>query len=179
MRRDRVPEGQMALFALPEPPIARARPLAATVFMQALTLYQPWLWAILGPPEHRAKRIENRPWKPPQKTLGGWIALHASAATKKAYEERITQQIYERTGLVAPPPEDFTRGTIAGLARVVGCVEESDDPWFLGPIYNKKKNYGWVLTDVIAIPRPVPCRGFQRLWGVPSRELQEVLDQVA
>lgn len=45
------------------------------------------------------------------------------------------------------------------------------NPWFQGP-------WGWVLKDVIALPRPVPCRGERGLWALPHEVANDVLAQV-
>jgi hypothetical protein len=44
--------------------------------------------------------------------------------------------------------------------------------WAIGPIC-------WSLTDVVALPHPVPCKGHQGLWELPPDVLEEVLAQVA
>jgi len=48
--------------------------------MRALTLRQPWAWAIV----HGQKRIENRPWKPWRDIIGQRIAIHAGLITSEA-----------------------------------------------------------------------------------------------
>ena len=66
---------------------------------------------------------------------------------------------------------------------VLGCSQWADgmapirtqsvvaSPWWIGPI-------GWVLTD-IALPEPVPCKGFQGLWNLPADVESAVLAQLA
>ena len=41
--------------------------------MKALTVIQPWAWAIA----HAGKRVENRTWGPPRDVIGQRIAIHA------------------------------------------------------------------------------------------------------
>jgi hypothetical protein len=41
--------------------------------MKALTLWQPWSWAIA----HAGKRIENRTWRPLGCVINQQIAIHA------------------------------------------------------------------------------------------------------
>lgn len=126
--------------------------------MKALTLYQPWAFAVacLG------KRVENRPWKPWPSIVGQVIAIHAAAKVDPAAEAEAAAFIVRRIGLTL---RDVTgaglpRGAIVATARVTGCVDASADPWFVGP-------YGWTLDEVVALPSPVPCRGAQGLWTVP------------
>jgi len=52
-----------------------------------------------------------------------------------------------------------------------GVVTESADPWFVGP-------FGWVLSDVVVLPAPVPCRGAQGLWEVPADVREAALRQL-
>jgi hypothetical protein len=39
-----------------------------------------------------------------------------------------------------------------GEVSIVGCVTESDSPWFHGP-------YGFLLADPIAYKKPIPFKG--------------------
>ena len=48
--------------------------------MKALTIKQPWAWAIT----HGTKRVENRTWKPPFHIIGQRIAIHTSVRIEKA-----------------------------------------------------------------------------------------------
>lgn len=57
------------------------------------------------------------------------------------------------------------------LALRDGVVSEFDLQWFFGPV-------GWVLEGVKAI-KPVPCRGFQKLWRMPDEVRTNVLAQWA
>lgn len=116
---------------------------------KAITLHQPWAWAIA----HAGKDIENRIWKPPASVIGCRIAIHAG-------------KVLDRDGLdalrdrgIEPTSNELIRGAIVAVCTVTGYVEESDSPWFTGPI-------GWTLEDIVAID-PVPCRGFQGLWNLP------------
>lgn len=51
------------------------------------------------------------------------------------------------------------------------CYDEQER-WFFGPI-------GYVLRDVIALPIPVPLRGWQGFWKLPhdvTAQIEEQLD---
>lgn len=118
----------------------------------ALTLWQPWANAIvLGP-----KRLENRDWRPPPTLIGHVIALHAGKVWDKVGAKIIAAELW--SGCPSAPVFDRI-SAIIGLARIVRVVEDSGDPWFSGPI-------GWELGDVRSV-RPRPCRGHQKLCGVP------------
>lgn len=117
--------------------------------LRALTLRQPWAWAVA----HAGKRIENRTWRPPASLVGSWFLIHAG----KALDSAAVASLAER-GIVVP--SDVERGAFVAVARCGGWVTQSSDPWFLGP-------FGWVLTEVIPLPEPIPCRGRQGVWFPP------------
>lgn len=67
------------------------------------------------------------------------------------------------------PPADVLGKYLAIHASIAGervQLTSREAKWFQGP-------YGWVLTDVVAI-EPVKCRGNQKLWPVPTAELDLV-----
>jgi hypothetical protein len=129
--------------------------------MRALTLWQPWAWAI----SDFTKRIENRPWSPPEWLKGRFFAIHAG----KTYDETSARHIEEAFGVVVP--RDLPLGAIVAIARLVSVVTESDDSWFAGPC-------GWILDDVVKLDSPVMCRGAQGLWTVPWDVERQVILQL-
>lgn len=128
--------------------------------IRGLTLWRPWPWTIL----HAGKRVENRPWKPPRSIIGEYIALHAG----KTWDYEAMPFIRRLAPEVPSSSADHPLG-IVGVARVVGCVTESSDPWFCGPV-------GWQLADVVAID-PVACRGAQGLWPLSDPVLALVRER--
>lgn len=141
----------------------------------ALTLWQPWASAIVNGP----KRVENRPWYPPKQVVGERIWLHAGKAYDHARHAEVVKLWPELGCTCAGCSEgSLPSGAIIGSARVVGwgyseggfgkvslagaaTTAVFTDPWWHGP-------FGWLLADVHALGKPVPCRGFQKLWRVPA-----------
>lgn len=133
--------------------------------MKALSLKQPWLWAITD----LDKRVENRTWKPPQWAIGQRIALHAS---KK--EDPHGYSAIQSVKWVTIPA-NLPLGSIVATAKIIGWLDDAgfgdvpspclghlvDDEWFFGPI-------GWILEDIQKLDEPVPCRGALGLWDVPD-----------
>lgn len=140
--------------------------------MKALSLKQPWLWAVMND-----KDIENRTWKPPQHIIGKFIALHASlkddldgpAAIKRISGVNVNDI-----------PDELPRGKIVAVAKMVGWISETDhdipspclghmrdDKWFFGPI-------GWILSDKTPLVTPVQCRGSLGLWDIPVDTLNDM-----
>jgi hypothetical protein len=148
--------------------------------MKALTLIQPWAWAIC----HAGKRIENRGWRPPRSLWGERIAIHAG----KSLDEEACVGLY-LSGYSMPA--SVPQSVIVATARVLGIVtEDKEKPgaftfeclrerpqwamspknlvWFCGPV-------GWLLDEVVVLREPVACKGAQRLWTVPAEVERQVL----
>ncbi|HEY3265533.1 MAG TPA: hypothetical protein VGM37_01305 [Armatimonadota bacterium] len=135
--------------------------------MYGLTLIQPWAAAIA----HGGKRIENRVWKS-DRAIGQRIAIHAGLRFDEADEWSILR-LLDRESLV----DAHVHGAIVAVAQVDDFVTNPFDvtadqrPWFCGPV-------GWVLSNVRALPEPVPCRGAQGLWPVPADVAARVMERV-
>lgn len=141
--------------------------------MLALTLWQPWAWAILHLPPDVAKPVENRDWMPPRTLIGKRIAIHGG----KAWDRDGAASIIRRGFRIAGPTH-AAQG-ILGTVRLVGVVTARNDglalvsgtwgetsaaraaPWFVG-------RYGWLLDQRQVLATPIPCRGLQKLWTVPE-----------
>ena len=149
--------------------------------MKALSIRQPWVWAIL----HAGKRIENRKRRTHYR---GTILLHASqgmtvddccqawdyirSATDSPFS-RYRDIVRLQSGIAAV--QRFPRGAIVGVAALVDCIDSQpidteQAQWWTGPI-------GWVLSDVIAFERPIPCKGVLGLWNVPPKVAVKVLSE--
>jgi hypothetical protein len=104
----------------------------------ALSVRQPWAWALL----YAGKDLENRDWRPtiPGPKQRGWIAIHASKGMTKAYYQEAAAYMRDRLGIICPGPQDLPRGGIVGSVVIVDLVTKSDSPWFFGP-------YAFVLRD--------------------------------
>lgn len=130
--------------------------------MKALTIKQPWIHAIL----HEGKHIENRSWPT---SYRGFLALHASAKPDRAAR-------YPR-GHRLPDPDELDCSAICGVARIVDVVAASRSKWFFRPA-DGSVNFGWVLTDVTALKRPIPCKGALGLWTLKPSQLREIQRQL-
>lgn len=145
--------------------------------MKALTLWRPWPWAIFHAPAAIAKRIENRPWKPWHLIRGKRIALHAGKHWDAEGAGRILQLVLEGSRPPTRTPEHWVEEGIIGTACVDGYIEDyqlaadlGQGPWWTGP-------YAWVLSDVRALPRAIPCKGKQGLWTIPP-EIEEQFPEI-
>lgn len=121
----------------------------------ALSIRQPWAWAIL----YAGKSIENRGWST---SYRGRIRIHAAKTWDEDGEAWIAHQ-----GLLVPNQlvcrDQGTLGAYVGEADLLWC-EPVDDylraqhaPWAFGPVC-------WHLGNVTAYPEPIPGRGFPGLY---------------
>ena len=121
--------------------------------MKALTVKQPWAWAIAS----GEKGIENRTWAPAYR---GPLLIHAGL---------------KFDALAEPPivvPSDLPTGRIVARVELVDVVpleEVEDDPWAMGPKC-------WLLEGAVDLSEVagLECSGKQMLWVPPRRVLRIV-----
>lgn len=99
--------------------------------LRALSVRQPWAWAII----HAGKDIENRGhvaiWKGAMKP-GSRVAIHASKGmTRDEYVE--AYDFMSSIGVTCPPAGALIRGAVIGSVEVIDIVTKSASPWFFGP----------------------------------------------
>jgi len=103
---------------------------------KAISIRQPWAWAIVN----AGKDIENRTWSTKYR---GPVCIHAGV--HKNMDDHLGAAMFmQGMDIVAPLFIHMRRGGIIGVADIVDCVDASESPWFFGP-------YGFVLRNV----RPV------------------------
>lgn len=130
--------------------------------MRAVTIRQPWAWAIaMG-----FKDIENRSWYP-RLDPGVVLAIHAAAAAPTWGD---VQRVAKLVGRQAEVPDEFDCGCVVATAHLVRAVKASRSKWFGGPV-------GWVLDRVRPLRKPVDCKGQLGLWNLPARVEQKVHEQ--
>lgn len=140
--------------------------------MKALTLWQPWAWAIC----HLKKDVENRAWRPPDNLIGKRLAIHAGKRLDEQAASDIRVMVRASSMLGLPDvPHEFTHGAIVATVRLAGFFDPENEP--VG--WHNKGSYGWFLDELIVLPEPVPCRGAQGLWNVPQDVLDKIRDQLA
>jgi hypothetical protein len=122
--------------------------------MKALSVCQPWAWAIVA----GLKTVENR--SRPTRHRGP-LVVHASKS------RRYLQGDYADLLPGLPPWEELDYGALIGVVEVVGCVpltEVGGDPFASGP-------WCWLLSQAQPI-RPVPFKGHVSLFDTPDDLLE-------
>lgn len=87
--------------------------------MRALSIRQPWAWAIL----HAGKDVENRAWKNAW-APSGELLLHAAKGCTDPEFREAARAIEEVSGRRPPPLDQLARGGIVGSFRVVRAVRQ-------------------------------------------------------
>lgn len=123
--------------------------------MKALSVKNPWAWAII----HGGKDVENRTWTT---TYRGPILIHASKSwADGAAHNLMVQRALERVGRDIAYPTYEARGVILGQVELVDCVEDSESLWA------EKGAWHWVLQNPRPLLTPIPVKGSLGLWDYP------------
>lgn len=128
--------------------------------MRALSLSQPWAWAMTVPPAPLRKDVENRSWPCWASMIGARFAIHAALSWDADAVDFLTAR-----GLVVPARSELAAGAVVALATIDRQVTSANElpaeqrRWFFGP-------YGFVFRDQTVLLRRVPARGMQGFWPV-------------
>lgn len=132
--------------------------------MKAITIHQPWAWAIVS----GHKRVENRTWPT---NYRGPLAIHVSKSLK-TYREELRGYAEQwrpggEFGVQLPPKTDLHLGHLIGLVDLIDCVpfDASDSrlagPWGGGP-------WCFVLANPRLLPCPIPMTGRLGIFPMPD-----------
>lgn len=144
----------------------------------ALSIRQPWAWAIL----YLGKDLENRTWSTDWR---GSFVIHASKACTRAEYYACLATCREVAGSsvlkVFPPLAALPRGGIVGAARLVDVLPRCPSwpcshPWHMRDDERGtgETQYGFRLDRVRPAPRFVPCDGRLGFWPLPPRVEREL-----
>lgn len=131
--------------------------------LRALTIYQPWAWAIAA----GHKTIENRPG--PAWSYRGPLAIHAGKqGDVNGWVDPRVRDAIAAYGMSGPDPA-FLEARMAVLAVVDLVDVHRMDAGCCASVW--RQTHGGVhlvLDNARALPVPVPCRGAQGLWFLPA-----------
>lgn len=142
--------------------------------LRAITIHQPYATAIA----RFGKRTENRGWPAPADMVGGRLAIHAGQQWMPPPAD------WPPAKLPGYDPATYPFGVVVAVARLAWCCTAAiaGDPWCECDAWAMEDQYHWGLADVVVLPEPVPCRGFQRIWTLPPDVAAKVaaqLDQIS
>lgn len=154
--------------------------------MKALTVWQPWAWAIGA----GLKGVENRDWYPTLRQLrpGDELAIHAGQHEPTKAELWAVRDAARKMGRLSEVPSlgghelgsHFGRGRVVAVVRYQGAfsdptqLTETERLWFVG-------KYGWRLNDVrqLNLGSAPKVGGAQGLWELPAGVEDLVRQQLA
>lgn len=134
--------------------------------MKALSIKQPWAWAICNLPDEFKKDIENRTWNTKYR---GEFLVHASKGFDKEGYKRLEYILY-MLGYKdkIPSKDEFIYGALVGKTEIVGVVQKDKSRWFEG-------TYGYKLTSSIAFKEPIPYKGQLNFFNVDDNVVKKQL----
>jgi len=149
--------------------------------LKALSLTQPWASLVAA----KAKRIETRSWHTAHR---GEIAIHAAKGFPgyaKDYARMPKFLKYLRRNeagqfYVEDVIKGLPLGAIIATAHIDMCLptesdlrrwrdyqpEPTEDEYHFGD-YSAGR-FMWILTNIVALPEPIVCKGALGLWSVPK-----------
>ena len=158
--------------------------------MKAITVKQPWAWAIA----HGQKDIENRTWGTGYR---GPLAIHAGAGWDEdgAYDKRVLRALHGFGDRFDPPlrverlgpktvrllrDQQLTPGAVVAVVDVVGiCTVRSTAEQCGCGLWAAEGQCHWKVVNVRPLPKPVPCKGRLGLWDLPEDVEAAVMGQLA
>jgi len=131
--------------------------------MKALSIKQPWAWAITALPEPYRKNVENRSRKT---NYRGPFLVHASLGFDEVGYQRMLRYLHElKYGGPVPAPDEFVRGAVVGISEIIDCSQKFyASRWFEGP-------FGYVLQNSRAFAKPFSWKGMLGFWEFPDEKL--------
>lgn len=146
--------------------------------MKALTVQQPWAWAIV---EH--DKVENRSWST---SYRGPFAIHAGKTEDPDgfHHPAIEQAVNDASYFGDDPATYVARGAFVGVCDLVDVHPASAEcergrcapfGWF----DTEERNFHWVFARMRRLTEPVSCRGTQGLWVPPAEVLEQLQAVVA
>jgi hypothetical protein len=123
--------------------------MSGAIYCQALSIRQPWAYAIL----HLGKNVENRPWRT---DVRGPILIQASLKIERDEARKLKIN-----------PEDLPTGEIVGSVEIIDCVRDSKSRWAI------PGQWHWLLRNPRVLAKPIPLKGKLGFIRVPASLLRK------
>lgn len=135
--------------------------------MKALTVRQPWAWAIIN----YGKDVENRTRRT---THRGLLAIHASLTfDTDAWQGPLFAESV-RGRLLGHLPRVEGGGVVIGVVDVVGCHYDTASPddhcpgGCVSNPWSQRDTWHWVLSNPRPLAEPIPYRGRLGIFTLPG-----------
>ncbi|NUR59423.1 MAG: ASCH domain-containing protein [Catenulispora sp.] len=155
--------------------------------MQALTVRQPYAWAIA----HAGKTIENRSWST---SYRGLLAIHAALTFDQVGAR--SQQMLRAWGTwwldrprkgtqlpkLTPDAQYIERGAFVAVAQLIEVHLAADNccwGWGEHPAVGDRELFHWQLTGIVPLSTPVLATGRQGLWTPTDQQLKALTEAAA
>jgi hypothetical protein len=138
----------------------------------ALSLWEPWatLWAA------GFKKYETRNWATAYR---GELLIHAASYVDHELVSLANEEPFDHIFTLRDIPlfTQFPRKCIIGRCLLVDCMPtEKFPPWYNKPITDNEywlgnyepQRFAWIAEKHELFDKPIPCRGFQKLFTVPE-----------
>ena len=160
----------------------------------ALTLAQPWPWAVC----ELGKLLENRSWTDPRLVPGAWLAIHGGKVPPEGENRRFLEMTADVRWLVRNSPgrhltpetiddfdfRDWSRDegivAVCQVGRIYKPFEELEFPdsfasgWRARNESGQDAQFAWMLENLSVLKNPVKVPGKQGLWPVTGETLEQV-----
>lgn len=129
--------------------------------MKLISIKQPWASLIIngglnGKGVRVYKDVENRVWGCKHR---GLLGVHASQSRTGLND--LIQYVADNYDITVDE-NDLVFGSIIGSVNMTDCVSGSHPSIWYGD------DYGFVLKDRFAYPKPIPCKGQLKLYERPG-----------
>lgn len=148
--------------------------------LRALTIQQPWAWAIAA----GEKTVENRRW---QTHYRGPIVIHAGVGvgTRRHHDETVSR-VAELSGYTVETVRRLSelRGHIIAVARLDDVCGESLYRGRMSPLlcdcglWAMSQDRHFKLTNVRRLTTPIPAKGALNLWRVSDDAQAQIAGQI-
>jgi hypothetical protein len=128
--------------------------------MFAISLLQPWAWAILW----AGKDIENRTWDLPAQFVGRRVMLRASKRVSRDEFDGAADMIEGVSGVRVSSYELVPMGALVGAVTFTGSIHPGND----GVRWHFPDQFCWIVHDAKPLPEPIPCKGMLGFWRIPD-----------
>lgn len=144
--------------------------------MKALSIKQPWAWAICNLPLEFRKDIENRIWN--TKFRGDFLIHTSKKFDMQGYDRMIDylNQLGYKGNI--PAPSEFTMGAIIGVSSLVNIANNYDYNCLDTKSIWYEEQYGFMLEDSKTFDKAIPYKGQLKFFNVDDELVRNEIETI-